>query len=254
MIEVLIFLLAASIGSFLNVVIYRLPRQISLLRPASHCPQCKAPVKPWHNIPILGYLLLRGRCAGCGARIPLRYLLVEIMTPALVLAAWALLGPTTAFIKLTVLIFLLIPVTFIDLDHRLILNKITLPGIVIGLALSIAQAPQQFYQPVLGMLAGGGFLWLVAIAGRAMYGEESMGGGDIKLGAMLGAFMTPATVLLGLFLAFFLASVFAVAGMSLGRLERRSAIPFGPFIALGALVSLNFHEQLLALYLGLIGY
>ncbi len=252
--DILIILLAASVGSFLNVVIYRLPRNLSLLSPASHCPQCKTPVKPWHNIPVIGYVLLRGRCAHCGKGIPPRYLLVEVLTPALVYGAWLVLGPSLAFVKLTVLIFLLIPVTFIDLDHRLILNKITLPGIVIGLVLSIAQSPEQFYQPILGVLAGGGFLWVIAVAGRAMYGEESMGGGDIKLGAMLGAFMTPATVLLGLFLAFFLAAVFALAGMSMGKLERRSAIPFGPFIALGALVSLNFHEQLLALYLGLIGY
>ncbi len=247
--QVTVALIGAALGSFLNVVIYRLPLQKSIVSPGSSCPFCGHRLRPWENIPILSYVLLRGRCSKCRHPIPVRYLLVEVLTPALLLMLHHFYGLSWPFLKNSVLVLLLIPVVFIDLDHRLILNKITIPGMVLGLAMSVAENPQQFYQPVLGILAGGGLLWLIAILGQVLYKQESMGGGDIKLGAMIGAFMNPQSILLALFLAFFIAAVFVLFGMMTGKLQRRSTIPFGPFIAAGTYAVVNFKQQIVTLYL-----
>ncbi|MDQ7062902.1 MAG: prepilin peptidase [candidate division KSB1 bacterium] len=248
----ILFVLGAILGSFLNVVIYRLPRKQSIVSPGSTCPFCSHRLRPWENVPIVSYLVLRGRCSKCRHRIPIRYFIVEVLTPVLLLTVFAFYGLSWPFFKNSLLILLLIPIVFIDLDHRLILNKITLPGMALGLALSIAEHPQQFYQPVLGMLAGGGLLWLIAILGQIMYKQESMGGGDIKLGAMIGAFMNPQSILLALFLAFFIAALFSVVGMVIGKLQRHNTIPFGPFIAAGAYAVVSFKQQIVMLYLNYI--
>lgn len=244
--------LGACLGSFLNVVIHRLPRNESVVYPPSHCPFCGHRIRPWENIPIISYVMLRGRCSACHTPIPPRYLLVEIITPALLLMLYAYQGPTLTFIKHAVLVLFLIPITFIDLDHKLILNRLTLPGMLIGLMLSIAQNPAGFYRPVMGLVAGGGLLWLIALFGQVAYKQESMGGGDIKLGAMIGAFMSAESTVLALFMAFFIAAVFVLAGMAVGKLRRRSTIPFGPFIALGSLLVIGFKDQLIRAYLNLV--
>ncbi|RME00312.1 MAG: prepilin peptidase [Calditrichaeota bacterium] len=244
-----IFILGAILGSFLNVVIYRLPRQESIIAPGSHCPYCSHKLRPWENIPILSYLLLRGKCSRCKHPIGLRYLLIEVITPVLLISLYLYSGLSWDFFKNSVLVLLLIPATFIDLDHRLILNKITLPGMFLGLGLSIAGDPAHFLQPLLGLLAGGGSLWLIALLGQLIYKQESMGGGDIKFGAMIGAFMTPQSVGISLFLAFFIAAIFVLLGMLLGKIKQRSTIPFGPFIALGAFAAINFQSQLIHFYL-----
>ncbi|KAA3661970.1 MAG: prepilin peptidase, partial [Calditrichaeota bacterium] len=213
----IILVLSACIGSFLNVLISRMPQNQSIVFPASHCPQCETQLKPWHNIPLLSYLFLRGRCAFCHTKIPLRYFIVEALTPLLVLFLYWVFGFSIALLKYTLLVFLLIPAVFIDIDHKLLLDKITIPGLVLGLALSIAMAPEKFYQPVLSALAGGGLLAIVAYLGLLIYKQESMGGGDIKFGAMIGAFTTTGNILFALFAAFFLAALFAVAGMLIGK-------------------------------------
>ncbi len=251
---IILLIISACIGSFLNVVIYRLPRNESLIFPASHCPYCGKALKPWQNIPVLSYLLLHGRCASCGSKIPLRYLIVELLTPLLVYFLYRHFGLSLEFYKYSLLILLLIPATFIDIDHQLLLDKITLPGIVIGLMISIYAAPGKFYLPVLSMLAGGGLLALVAFIGQLAYKQESMGGGDIKFGAMIGAFMNIESILFALFAAFFSAAFFSIIGMACGKLQRRSIVPFGPFIALGSLVSLGFKGQIIAIYLTWIGW
>lgn len=249
MIIVGLAILGAILGSFLNVVIYRLPRGESLARPGSHCAACGIPLRAWQNIPIISYILLRGRCRACGMAIPVRYLLVELLTPATICVLFLYFGPTWESVKFGIFALFLIPIVFIDLDHRLILNKLTLPGLVLGLGFSIMMDPTHFYQPLIGALAGGGLLWLVAVLGSAIYSKESMGGGDIKFGAMVGAFTSPEVVLLALFLAFFAAAVFAIFGMISGWLERRSVIPFGPFIALGAMVSILLKNEIIHFYL-----
>ncbi|MFQ5628916.1 MAG: prepilin peptidase, partial [bacterium] len=213
---ILLAILGAIFGSFLNVVIYRLPRSESVISPSSRCPACTHRLKPWENIPVLSYLFLRGKCSSCHTHIPIRYLIVELLTPLCFIANYLLFGFSLSFFKFTLLILMLIPITFIDIDHKLILDKLTLPGILAGLLFSIIQNPALFYQPFLGILVGGGVLWLIAIIGRLVYKRESMGGGDIKLGAMIGAFINVQLLLLSFFLAFFIAALFAVVGMMSG--------------------------------------
>lgn len=237
------------LGSFLNVLIYRLPRGESIITPQSRCPACSHRLRPWENIPVLSYLFLQGKCSQCHTHIPIRYLIVEILTPSCLTADYLLFGFSLDFFKYAILILLLIPITFIDIDHKLILDKITLPGMLAGLAFSIIQFPALFYQPLLGMLIGGGVLWLIAICGQIFYKQESMGGGDIKLGAMIGAFTGLNSILLTLFFAFFIAALFAIFGILSGKLKRQSMIPFGPFIALGVLVAIGFQDQIIRLYL-----
>lgn len=249
MIRVGLIVIGAVIGSFLNVVIHRLPRRESLCRPASHCPHCGHHLRPRENVPILSYLVQRGRCSACRRRINPRYLLIEILTPLLLLLCYANFGWGLPFIKYSILILLLIPITFIDIDHKLILDRLTIPGTLVGLGISVAEQPAQFYLPLSGAVAGALSLLVIALLGRWLYGRESMGGGDIKLAAMIGAFAGAGHVLLALFLAFVVAAFFSIIGMAIGRLQRQSVIPFGPFIAFGSLAALEFQDKLISLYL-----
>lgn len=250
----IIFVLGVLLGSFLNVVIYRLPRGESLIFPPSHCPQCDHKIRFRENIPVFSYIFLQGKCAACKNRIPIRYFIVELLVPLLLSSLFIYLGPTWDFVKNAVLILILVPVSFIDIDHKLILNKITLPGMVAGFLLSIWTQPDVFYKPLLGIIAGGGVLWLIAIIGQFIYRQESMGGGDIKFGAMIGAFMDAESIIFALFAAFFIASLFVTTLMLIGILNRRSTIPFGPFISLGTFVTICYKNHIILAYLHWIGY
>lgn len=244
----LVFACGTMLGSFLNVCIYRLPRNKSLVRPGSHCPNCQQPVRMWHNLPVVSYLLLRGKCPSCGAPISARYPLVEVLTGALLAALFYLYGPTAIFLEYAILVLFLIPISFIDLDYQLILNKLTVPGMVVGLALSILFNPLTPWHALLGLVLGGGFLWSVALLGKALFKKDSMGSGDIKLAAMIGTYLGP-QVVLALFFAFFLSVPVLVVGLSSGRLRIGSTLPFGPFISLGAITMICLGERLITLYL-----
>ncbi|MFQ6113157.1 MAG: prepilin peptidase [bacterium] len=152
----------------------------------------------------------------------------------------------------SILILFLLPISFIDLDCKLILNALTLPGMIVGLALSLFLNSTTIPQAVAGLLLGGGFLWLVGFLGKFIFKKDSMGAGDVKLAAMIGAFMGPQVVIV-LFLAFFLAMPVVAIGLSSGRLQLGSTLPFGPFISLGAVVMICFGQQLLDIYLNFLG-
>jgi leader peptidase (prepilin peptidase) / N-methyltransferase len=234
----------AIVGSFLNVVAYRLPRHESLVRPASHCPNCGAPVKPYDNVPILSWLLLRGRCRSCREPISPRYPLVEALTAALCVGA-VLAHRSAAGIALGVaLILLVVPAALIDLEHRIIPNKITALGAILALALGTALDPSGEPTRLIAGAAAGGFLLLAALAYPG-----GMGMGDVKLAAVMGLFLgkavAPATVIA------LLAGVIAGAGVIArkgARAGRKTAIPFGPFLALGALVAVFAGPALVDLY------
>jgi leader peptidase (prepilin peptidase)/N-methyltransferase len=249
----MLFLLGAVFGSFLNVCIYRLPRRESVLWPGSSCPYCKSRIPLWLNLPIVSYLFLRGKCRYCKHPIPITYPLVELMTGVLLALLWRYYGFSSLFLHYAVLTLLLLPITFIDLKHKLILNVLTFPGMAMGIALSLGLGLKSLPQVLLGMILGGGFLLTVAYAGKWIFKQESMGGGDIKLGAMIGVFIGP-QVLIALFLAFFLALPVIAVGMSSGRLRLGSAVPFGPFIALATVVIICFGPALYRLYFSLFGY
>ncbi len=248
----IVFLFGTLLGSFLNVCIYRLPRKQSVVWPGSHCSTCKKPIRPWQNIPILSYLLLRGRCGQCNATIPITYPLVELITGVLLVWIWQQHGMSWSFVHYSLLVLLLVPISFIDLDTQLILNVLTFPGMVLGLAMSVLAVDISFGQAAAGLLLGGGSLYAIGLVGDLLFKQESMGGGDIKLGAMIGTFLGP-QVLIALFLAFFLALPIIAIGMGTNRLHLGSKLPFGPFIALGTVVIICFGPALYSQYFRLVG-
>lgn len=235
----------AIIGSFLNVVVYRLPRHESLITPASHCPSCGTPVRPYDNIPIISWLLLRGHCRSCGERISPRYPLVEFATAALCVGAVLLdRSPATTALSL-LLILVVVPCALIDLEHRIIPNRITYPAAVIALALGLALDPSGEPERLIAAAGAGGFLLLAALAYPG-----GMGMGDVKLAAVmglcLGAAVAPA-VLIAL-ISGVVVGLAVVARRPPGE-RRRTAVPFGPFLALGALVAIFAGQAIVDLYI-----
>ncbi|MEW6323965.1 MAG: prepilin peptidase [Nitrospirota bacterium] len=247
---VFIFLLGAVIGSFLNVCIYRIPLDLSIVRPGSRCPSCKRPIAWYDNVPIISYLLLLGRCRHCRAPISWRYPLVEALNGGgYLLLAWqfGLSWPTLLY---AIFYSALLVITFIDIDYQIIPDVITYPGIVIGIAASLF-LPLGLWQSLLGFLIGGGIFYLVAEASYRILKQEGMGGGDIKLIAMVGAFLGWQKVLLTIFLASLGGAVVGGAFMLAKGWGRRTPIPFGPFLALGAVIALFWGSAILEWYVSI---
>ncbi|MDQ7857263.1 MAG: prepilin peptidase [Armatimonadota bacterium] len=239
----------AILGSFANVLIYRMPRGESIVTPASRCPRCGTPIRAADNVPLVSYLLLRGRCRSCGERIAGRYPLVEGLMAALAAAAWATQPDLLARLSALALAFLLLVITFIDLDHQLILNRLSYPGVLLGLGFAAAQG--RLVPAVLAALGAGGLIAAIVILSRGGMGE-----GDIKLAAMIGAFLGWPGVAVALFAAFLVGGLVGVGLLALRLRRRRDAIPFGPALAAGALVALFWGERLWAWYwsLGVPGF
>jgi leader peptidase (prepilin peptidase) / N-methyltransferase len=236
--------LGTIMGSFLNVVAYRLPRHESLITPASHCPGCGTPVKPYDNIPVLSWLLLRGHCRSCGTAISVRYPLIEALTGALCVGA-VLAHDSAAGISLSIcLILLVVPAAVIDLEHRIIPNRITLPGCVLALALGTALDPSGEPGRLIAGASAGGFLLLAALAYPG-----GMGIGDVKLAAMMGLFLgapvAPAVLIALLSGTIVGAVIIARKGAAAGR---KTAVPFGPFLALGSLVAVFAGQPIVDVY------
>ncbi len=243
------FVLGAIFGSFANVLIYRLPRGESILWPGSRCPACGHFLRWWENVPLLSFFLLRGRCAACSAPISWRYPAVELLVALIFTYAGARHGPSWDAVRTAALGVLLVPVVFIDLEHRLIPDRITLPGMLIGLGLSFArEGLPGLVAAVLAGLGAGGALLLVALASRG-----GMGGGDIKLAAMLGCFSGWPKVAVGLFLGVVLGGLVALGLLLTGRKGRKDFIPFGPALALGGFVGMEWGGELLQAYLRAFG-
>lgn len=238
-------------GSFLNVCIYRVPREESLVYPGSHCPNCGAPIRAYDNIPILSYLLLKGRCRRCQKRISLRYPLVEALTGLMALALAARYGWGPEAPIFFVFSCSLITVSFIDLDYQIIPNQITYPGIPLGVCASFVLPEVSLQDSIIGVGLGGGILWLVAVLFRWLRKKEGMGFGDVKLLAMIGAFLGWRAVLLTLVLSSFVGAVAGYVALRLSGKDVREPIPFGPFLALGALVYMLGGDELVRWYLEL---
>ncbi len=245
-------LLGALIGSFLNVCIYRLPRQESIAWPGSHCPKCAHSIA-WHdNIPILSYLALVGRCRHCTVRIPFRYPLVEILNATGYVGLLWFFGPSWMAVAYSVLYSALLVVAGTDLSHKIIPNAVTFPGIIVGLVCATTVLPLGFVDSLLGLLVGGGILWLLAWASPYLFGKEGMGGGDIKLLAMIGAFLGWKPALMTIMVGSLLGSLVGVTLIAAQVIKREDYIPFGPFLVCGALVALFFGRPLLEWYHGLL--
>lgn len=245
-------LLGALIGSFLNVCIYRLPRQESIAWPGSHCPKCSHPIAWYDNIPILSYSALGGRCRHCTVRIPFRYPLVEILNASGYVALLWVFGLSWVTVVYGLFYSALLVVAGTDLSHKIIPNAVTFPGIIVGLVCATTVLPLGFLDGLLGVLVGGGILWLLAWASPYLFGKEGMGGGDIKLMAMIGAFLGWKPALITIMIGSFLGSLVGVTLMAAQVIKREEYIPFGPFLVCGALVTLFFGEAILDWYQGLI--
>jgi len=237
------------IGSFLNVVIARLPEHRSLWRPGSACPSCGAAIA-WHdNIPILSYVALRGHCRACSAVIPWRYPVVEAATALLFVAAFERFGATADFVVAAVLLAALIAITAIDLRLQIIPDAITLPGIIVGFLANLATLRVSWVDSAIGIAVGGGIFWAILEGSLLVTGREGMGGGDVKLGAMLGAFLGWKVALLSIFLAVLLGGVVALVLLGSRITGRKDPIPFGPFLAAGGAAGLFCGERLVTWYM-----
>jgi len=258
LLSLIAFVFGAMLGSFLNVCIVRLPKGESVVRPPSHCPSCKAQIPFYQNIPLVSYLFLRGRCRFCAERISPRYFFVELLMGILTVALLFRFGLSAAFFVNLVFVAALVVVSFIDLDVQIVPNVISLPGIGLGFVASLAQypwpadslsIPPSPLSSFIGILIGGGFLWSVAWVYEFFTGTEGMGGGDVKLLAMVGAFLGWPSVPLTLFFASITGSVIGVIFMIRTRAGRKYAIPFGPFLCVGALFYLFLGRIVLDFYL-----
>ncbi len=254
MLDISIFILGAIIGSFLNVCIYRIPEGLSVVSPSSRCTSCGTPIKFYDNIPILSYFFLAGRCRSCRAKLSIKYPLIEFLNAALYVSVLERFGYGSPWVLAVYLVFVsaLIVIVFIDLEHQIIPDGITLPGIPLAIILGatilpdpvLPDSPFGFKESLIGSLAGGVSFYLIAVLGKAVFKKDAMGGGDIKMMAMVGGLIGWK----GVFLTTFLASLFgSLIGVSLILLKGRewgARIPFGPYLALGSLASLFWGQDI----------
>ena len=269
----ILLVLGLTVGSFLNVVIYRLPlmmesrwrrdccelleveekgdaEKLTLATPNSHCPSCKAPIKPWQNIPVLSYLALGGKCANCGVSISARYPIIEAVTGALTVSLALYFPPSPALAGAILLTWALVALTMIDVDHQLLPDDITLPLLWLGLAFNVFGTFVPLEQAVLGAIFGYGILWSVFWLFKLVTGKEGMGYGDFKLLAALGAWLGWQALPLIILLSSLVGAVVGVALMILKQRGRDVPIPFGPYLAAAGWIALVWGDQIMARYLG----
>lgn len=249
-VAVLVGVMGLAVGSFLNVVIFRLPRRQSLVWPGSACPSCGKPIRWYDNIPVAGWVVLGGRCRDCRAPISIRYPIVEAVTAAAFLICYWAIGPEWLLVSRLLLAAALIALFAIDLEHQLLPDRITLPGIVVGLLLSLWLAPG-LRDACLGLLLGGGVLFALGETYFRLRGIEGMGFGDVKMLAMVGAFLGWKLVIVTFVISSLVGGLFAVVLLLSRRTTLTSALPFGTFLAAGAFIASLWGESLLNWYLSL---
>ncbi len=267
--KIFVFFFGAAIGSFLNVCIHRMPIEgYSLIRPRSHCPNCKKLIFWYDNVPLLSYVILRGRCRFCRQRIRFRYFVVELLTAVMFLLLYSLFGPSYNFFFCALFLCGLIIATFVDIQHKIIPDEISLGGILAGFILRTASGigispltfnPRPLLDSLLGIIVGGGIIFLTGylfdliyfklLKRPAIQGEtQSMGDGDVKLLAMIGAFLGWERAILTFFIAPFFGAVIGVINLIA---KKDHTIPYGPFLSLGAVLSLFWAGQIIGLFLHL---
>ncbi len=264
----LVFWFGACMGSFLNVCIYRIPREESVISPGSHCPHCNQAIQWYDNIPLVSFCLLRARCRNCKGTISPRYVIVETLIAVLFVLVWLKAVPHPVLAMTPIHSFAIIPVfwlavfglalgTFVDLEHMIIPDRVSLGGIVLGLTFSTLIPALQgqpdayggFIASLLGASVGVGILWAVAILGKLAFRKDAMGMGDVKLMGAIGAFLGWPAVIFTLMVSSFLGAIFGVSMILAGGKEMQSRIPFGPYIATAALIWMLWGPTLLYAYL-----
>jgi leader peptidase (prepilin peptidase) / N-methyltransferase len=247
-----LFIIGMCIGSFLNVCIYRLPQGKSIVRPSSSCPVCGLSIRWYDNIPLISYIILRGRCRGCRTPISIRYPLVELLGGLFAMITWMRFGLSLACLIYIIFIAVLLVITFIDIDHRIIPDILTLPAIPVGLAASLLLPQITWLESVIGIAAGGGTLLAVAWCYHFLTGKEGMGGGDIKLLAMIGAFLGWKGIIFTVMASSLTGTVIGIILMLRAGKGIKMALPFGPFLAIGAILYLFLGPQLMAWYFNML--
>lgn len=240
-------LLGLMVGSFINVVIYRVPRRLSVVRPRSFCPGCRAKISWYENVPVVSYIALRGRCRGCGERIAIRYPLVEVAGASLALSAVYRFGPGVDAAFVYAFLMALTAITLIDWDFRIIPDGLSIPFIFVGIGWSLVNPHLTLVDSVLGAIAGGGSLYAIGALYKLARKTEGMGGGDVKLMAMIGAFLGVRLIIPVILVASFAGTLYAVSLLKSGK-GAKTAVAFGSFLAPAAAVCLFFGERLLAWY------
>lgn len=250
-----IFILGLCVGSFLNVCIYRIPDEAKSINQPSRsvCLHCGRAIKFYDNIPILSYLWLKGRCRNCRTPISWRYPMVELLTGIGAASIFLKFGLTPATLIYFIFMACLIVITFIDLDHRIIPDIITLPGIPLFFMMALAVPHVTLKDSLIGVVLGGGSLWAVAVGYKWLTGKDGMGGGDIKLLAMMGALIGWQGVLFTIFISSAVGSLTGLLVMLIQKGNLKLAIPFGPFLAIGGIAYLYFGEPLIYWYFHLLG-
>ena len=241
----LCLLLGLAVGSFLNVCIWRLPREESIIRPGSHCPVCSTALGARDLVPVLSWIFLRGKCRFCGAKISPRYPAVELLTGVLFVWCFLRFGLSPQLVSALVFSAFMVAITFIDLDHQIILDGMLALLAVCGLGLQLWTGAVGFVSMLIGVLVGGGLLLVIAVVSGG-----GMGGGDVKFAAALGFWLGWPGILLGLFLGFVLGGVISLLLIATGLRGRKDFIPFGPFIAIGAWIVLLYEKKILDWYFG----
>ncbi len=250
------FAFGLAVGSFLNVCIYRIPIKKSIVTPPSGCPACGILIKFYDNIPVLSYLILRGRCRKCGVHISMIYPVIELITGlmsmALVTRYNLLNNSLPQFFIFFIFVSALICITFIDLEHMIIPDVISIPGIIIGFIISLFFSHITWLDSLLGLLVGGGVLYLIAVFFEVVRKKEGMGGGDIKLLAMIGAWLGLKSLLFVIMVSSFTGAIIGSAGLILSKKGIRAQFPFGPFLALAAILYIFFGKELTNWYFSLL--
>jgi leader peptidase (prepilin peptidase)/N-methyltransferase len=256
-----VFALGGSIGSFINVVVYRLPAGLSILWPPSRCPHCLHQLRVSENVPVLGWLWLRGRCRRCKGKISVRYPVVEAATGMLFLLVFWRFGVSVQTLGYWTFCSWLLALSLIDLDTMTLPNPLTQSGLVAGLVFELvagfipkaswAGAVYHLMSAIVGAVLGLWLFDLITVVGSITLGQAAMGGGDAKLAAMLGAWLGWKYLLLAGFLACAMGALVGGGAIALGWLNRRQPMPFGPFLALGAVMTLFGGETILSAYLSL---
>lgn len=243
-----VFIVGAVFGSFLNVCIYRIPKGQSLIRPASRCPYCHTKIKFYHNIPLLSYLFLKGRCAYCGHKISSRYFWVELFTALLTVLTYAKFGLSWQMAFNLILLYALIVAAFVDYSEQIIPNKVLLTVIIAGFILNLVFRVLPWKEALLGLLISGGVFLLIALLATKVFKKESMGMGDVKLAAVLGFFLGWQIALLSLYLGFVFALLFFISLKFINKQPKNNYIPMAPFFSIGVIILMFWGHSLNALY------
>ena len=243
------FIFGAVVGSFLNVCIFRLPGKESIIKPLSRCPHCHHPIRYYDNIPLISFILLKGKCRDCQEKISWRYPLVELITASLSLLLFLKFGLSLTFLTIFIFTAVLIIIAFIDLDHQIIPDILTLPGIPVFFLAGIFIMKVYWLEALIGLLIGGGVLFAIAFVYEAITKREGMGGGDIKLLAMIGGFFGWKSLIFILLFSSFAGALVGITAMIIQKKDLKYAVPFGPFLAAAAVAYIFWGDAFMRLVL-----